>query len=68
MKKPSNLKLKDTVTSKRNKAVPAKFEVRKQQYEELKALRQDLKERKEKKMQNVKFNFYFERLKKKGKD
>ena len=45
MKKPSHLKLKETVKTKRIKGDNSNFETRKKQYEELKELRQKLKQR-----------------------
>ena len=50
MKKPSHLKLKESVESKRIKGIPTNFENRKKKYEELKDLRQKLKQ---KKMANI---------------
>jgi hypothetical protein len=46
MKKPSNLKLNEPVETKRIKGIPANFENRKKKYEELKELRQKLKQKK----------------------
>jgi hypothetical protein len=54
MKKPAHLKTKDPITSKRNKAIPSRFETRKQKYAEIKELRQKLKERKSNKVEAVK--------------
>ena len=56
MKKPAHLKIKEAVSTKRNKAIPSRFEARKQKYEELKELRQKLKERKTEKVEAVGFN------------
>ena len=46
-KKPSNLNLKDKVTTKRTHDNYKDFNTRRKHYEELKKLRQDLKEKKE---------------------
>ncbi len=46
MKKPAHLKTSETITVKRTKAVPSRFDARKQKYEDLKNLRQMLKEKK----------------------
>ena len=48
MKKPANLRLKETVTTKRTKSVPEDYLTRKKKYEELKELRQMIKKKKEK--------------------
>ncbi len=53
MKKPSHLKIKEHNNVKRNKTVPGNFETRKQKYNELKQLRQKLKQRKEEKDESV---------------
>jgi hypothetical protein len=53
MKKPSHLSTKDPITNKRSKAIPARFEARKEKYAELKQLRQKLKERKSNKVEAV---------------
>ena len=53
-KKPSNLTHKDKVTTKRTHDNYVDFETRKKKYEELKKLRQDLKERKELFVENAK--------------
>ena len=45
MKKPPNLKLKDVVKKKRIHAISSDFKERKKGYDELKALRQELKKR-----------------------
>lgn len=46
MKKPSNLKLKEDNKVKRNKSIPNNFESRKKNYNELKELREILKQKK----------------------
>lgn len=48
MKKPANLRLKETVTTKRTKSVSEDYLTRKKKYEELKELRQMIKKKKEK--------------------
>ena len=56
MKKPNSMKLKEK-TEKRNKAVPLNFEVRKADYNKLKALRKVLKDKKQEKIEQVKIKF-----------
>jgi hypothetical protein len=46
MKKPSHLKLKENNTVKRIRAIPKRFEERKNRYAELKELREILKKKK----------------------
>jgi len=53
MKKPAHLKTKDPITTKRNKAIPSRFESRKQKYAEIKELRQKLRDRKSNKIEAV---------------
>lgn len=53
MKKPSNLKTKDNVNKKRIRGVTSDFENRRAQYLKLKELRQTLKVRKDKKLEEV---------------
>ena len=54
MKKPANLRTKDPVTSKRIKSVSEDYETRKKRYDELKELRQQLKEKKAKNLNYLK--------------
>jgi rRNA-processing protein CGR1 len=54
MKKPPNLKLKDVVKKKRIHAISSDFKERKKGYDELKALRQELKKRKEEAIEKAK--------------
>ena len=54
MKKPANLKLKNVVTKKRIHTISSDFNERKKKYEELKALRQELKKRKEEVIEKIK--------------
>jgi hypothetical protein len=53
MKKPSNLKMKEVVKTKRSKGFPSDFEDRKKKYAELKELRQKIKLRKTEKEDKV---------------
>ena len=53
MKKPSTLKLNDNNKTKRSKGLPSNYELRKKNYQELKNLRQKLKDRKTEKVENV---------------
>lgn len=61
MKKPANLKIKNNVDHKRTKAVSADYDTRKKKYSELKALRQELKQRKMQKEEQVKY-VYFKKI------
>lgn len=65
MKKPANLNLKEPVKSKRVKAISSNFENRRKKYEELKDLRQKLKQYKRKNIDKVRKER--ERLKEKKK-
>jgi len=55
MKKPSHLKLKENNTVKRTKAVPKRFEERKQRYQEIKELREILKKKKSENVEAVNY-------------
>lgn len=52
-KMPSNLKTKEPVTQKRIKSIPEDYAERRKKYEELKQLRQIMKEKKKKTVQNL---------------